>query len=263
MKTKINGININYEISGQENGPVVVLSHSLGCNLHMWEPQVAELEKNFKVLRYDMRGHGRSDAPKGKYTFEMLGEDVVGLLDELKIKQVHWVGLSIGGMIGQCLALNYPQRLSSLVLCDTGAFMPEEAQPIWQERIEEARNGGMEARVKSTLADWFTPEYIKGNNSGLEKIKQQLLTTPVDGYIGCIWALRGLNFIDRLAEIKMPSLIIVGEKDFGTPVEASKAMQERIQGSKLTIIPDAAHLSSVAKPEEFNIALSDFLMEYS
>lgn len=259
MKADANGIKINYEISGKENAPVVVLSHSLGCNLHMWDVQVEELEKDYRVLRYDMRGHGKSDAPKEKYTFEMLGKDAVELLDALGIESVHWIGLSMGGMIGQCLALDYPERLASLALCDTGAFMPDEAQPIWQERIDEAQQKGMEVRVPGTFEDWFTPEFLKRSPPELEEIRQQLVTTPVDGYVGCIWALRKLNFIDRLSEIKIPTLIMVGEQDFGTPVEASKAMQSRIENSELVIIPDAAHLSNVAKPDIFNKAMLDFL----
>lgn len=260
MKITVNDIQLNYEISGKEGAPIVVLSHSLACNLTMWEPQLKPLEENFRVLRFDTRGHGLSDAPEGDYSFELLGQDAIGLLDALGIEKVHWVGLSLGGMIGQCLALNYSHRLLSLVLCDTGSVMPEEAQPIWQERIDEARSGGMEARLPSTLEDWFTPDYLKENPPGLIPIREQFLSTTVKGYIGCIQAIRGLNYIDRLKEINLPTLIIVGREDFGTPVEASEAMHERIQGSQLVIIPDAAHLSTVAQPEAVNQALLDFLL---
>ena len=259
MKVKVDGIQINCEISGNEDGEVVVLSHSLGCNLTMWDVQMPALEPHFKVVRYDMRGHGLSDAPARAYTMEELGADAVGLLNALKLDKVHWVGLSMGGMIGQCLGLNYADRLKSLVLCDTGSFMPDEAQPIWQERIDEARNNGMASRVPSTLENWFIPEYLEENPPAIEKISQQLITTPVDGYIGCIEALRKLNYIDRLSEIKVPTLIMVGDKDMGTPVEASRAMHERIAGSKLVIIPEAAHLSNIAQPEAVNKALLDFL----
>ena len=259
MKVKVNDIHLNYEISGKEGAPIVVLSHSLACSLAMWEPQLKPLEEHFQVLRYDTRGHGLSDVTEGDYTIEQLGEDAVGLLDALGIEKVHWVGLSMGGMYGQCLALNHAHRLMSLVLCDTGSIMPEEAQPIWQERIDEARAGGMEARLPSTLETWFTPSYVKEAPPGLASIREQFLSTPVTGYIGCIQAIRKLNYIDRLSEIKLPTLIIVGKEDTGTPVEASEAMHERIQGSKLVIIPDAAHLSTVAQPEAVNRALLDFL----
>ncbi|MBW1800937.1 MAG: 3-oxoadipate enol-lactonase [Deltaproteobacteria bacterium] len=259
MKVKVDGVHINYEISGREDGDVVVLSHSLACNLTMWDYQMPALEPHFRVVRYDMRGHGQSDAPARAYTMEELGADAVGLLDALELDKVHWVGLSMGGMIGQYLGINHGDRLKSLVLCDTGAFMPDDAQPIWQERIDEARNQGMAARVPSTLENLFIPEFLEKKPPTIEKISQQLITTPVDGYIGCIEALRKLNYIDRLSEIKTPTLIMVGDKDMGTPVEASRAMQERIAGSKLVIIPDAAHLSTVAQPEAVNKALLDFL----
>lgn len=131
-QVKVNGIHINYELSGPQDGPVVVLSHSLGSSLIMWEPQVKPLETRFRVLRYDTRGHGQSDAPAGAYTLEQLMEDAVGLLDRLGIDIVHWVGLSMGGMIGLCLALNHPGRLRTLALCDTTAIIPEDAQPMWQ-----------------------------------------------------------------------------------------------------------------------------------
>jgi len=259
MKTRVNGIQINYEISGNADGSVVVMSHSLACNLNMWTPQVKALEHAFRVMRYDMRGHGLSDAPAGPYDLNTLGEDAIGLLDSLNLDAVHWVGLSMGGMIGQYMALNYPHRLKSLALCDTGPVMPAEAQPIWQERIDAARTGGMAARLQDTLENWFTPEFLKGNPPSLEAVRKQLLSTPVEGYIGCIWAIRGLNYIDRLKEIKLPTLIIVGKEDFGTPVEVSQLMHDWIGGSELVILPDAAHLSSVAQPGAFNTALLEFL----
>jgi 3-oxoadipate enol-lactonase len=259
MKILVNDILVNYEISGNECGPVIVMSHSLGCNLKMWDNQLASLEKDFLVLRYDTRGHGLSDAPEGPYTLKMLGEDAVGLFNALGIDVFHWVGLSMGGMIGQYIALKYPDRSESLTLCDTGPAMPDEAQPIWQERINEAHNGGMKTRLKATFEDWFTPDFLKKNPPALENIRKQLLSTPIKGYIGCIWAIRGLNYIDKLTEIKVPTLIIVGKEDFGTPIEVSRIMHNLIQDSELVILPSCAHLSSVEQPETFNAALLKFL----
>ncbi len=259
MKIKVRNLQINYELSGKQDAAVVILSHSLGCNLNMWDPQVDSLESRFRVLRYDTRGHGGSDAPKAPYTLEQLVEDAVGLMDVLNIDAAHWIGLSMGGMIGQGVALSYPGRLKSLVLSDTGAIMPDEAQPIWDKRINEAREGGMEARIQETFEDWFTPEFLKENPAVLEKIRQQLLSTPVAGYIGCIEAFRRINYINQLSKIKIPTLIIVGEKDFGTPVEASRAMYERIPNSRLVILPSAAHLSNIEQPQAFQEALLSFL----
>ena len=151
MKTEANGIQINYELSGREDAPVVMLSHSLACSLVMWNPQLDSLESKFKVLRFDTRGHGDSDAPEGQYTLELLAADAVALLDALGIDAVHFVGLSMGGMIGQNLALDHGDRLKSLALCDTAAIMPDEVQPIWQQRIDAARERGLEERVVSII----------------------------------------------------------------------------------------------------------------
>ena len=123
MRVKANGIQMNYELTGRKDGPVVVLSHSLSCSLDMWDPQMDSLEPHFQVLRYDTRGHGRTEASTGAYTFDLLAEDAIGLLDALGINTMHWIGLSMGGMIGQCLALHYADRLQSLILCDTAAIV--------------------------------------------------------------------------------------------------------------------------------------------
>lgn len=261
MKIKANGIQINYELSGKEGASVVVLSHSLGCSLAMWDPQLQSLEPNYRVLRYDTRGHGGTDAPSGAYTLDMLGADAIGLLDALGIDMVHLVGLSMGGMIGQCLALNHANRLHSLTLCDTAAIIPEEAQPVWQERINVARDKGMQALVESTLERWFTQPYLSKNPPAVDLIRKQFLATSVAGYIGCSEAIRRLNYLERLAEVKKPALIIVGEDDHGTPVAASKAMHQRIPGSRLVVLPSAAHLSNLEQPEAFNNALIEFLQD--
>jgi len=259
MKIKVNGININYELTGPKGAPVVMLSHSLACSLVMWQPQMAVLESAFRVLRFDTRGHGDSDAPPGAYSLEQLAADAVGLLDALKIKTVHFVGLSMGGMIGQCLALDYSDRLKSLALCDTAAIMPAETQPIWQQRIDAAGETGMAGQVDETLERWFRPEFLQLNPPEVDMIRRQILATPPAGYIGCCEAIRRLNYLERLAAIGLPTLIMVGEEDPGTPVAASEAMHACISGSKLVILPEARHLSNIEQAEAFNTALMDFL----
>lgn len=259
MKIKANDILINYELSGKENSPVVMLSHSLACSLVMWNPQMDILEAHFRVLRCDTRGHGASDAPEGAYTLEQLGEDALALMDALEIETVHFVGLSMGGMIGQCLALNHPDRLKSLVLCDTAAVVTEEAQPIWEERIAAARNDGMASLVQETLERWFTKPYRDSNPPEVELIRNQILSTPVAGFIGCSEAIRRLDYLKRLSNITHPALIIVGEEDPGTPVAASEAMHAQIEGSELIVLPSAAHLSNIEQANGFNKALMEFL----
>jgi 3-oxoadipate enol-lactonase len=262
MRVSVKGIQINYELSGKAGGAVVMLSHSLSSGLVMWEPQMRALEPHYQVLRYDTRGHGGTDVPTGPYTFEQLGEDAIGLVDALSIDAVHWVGLSLGGMIGQYLALNRPHRLRSLVLCDTAAIMPKEGQAVRQERIETARGKGIQALLQPTLERWFTPPFLKQNSQEVTLIRDQFLATPVNGYIGCMEAIKGLNYLDRLREIKIPTLIIVGEDDPGTPVASSKAMHERIPDSKLVVLPSAAHLSNVEQADAFNRTVLDFLKEH-
>jgi 3-oxoadipate enol-lactonase len=259
MQISANGINMNFELSGKQDAPVVVLSHSLASSLAMWDPQMEALEPHYRVLRYDTRGHGKTDAPSGKYTLDMLGADAICLLDALRIDAVHWVGLSMGGMIGQCLALNHADRLQSLVLCDTAAIMPDENQPVWQEHIDEARNQGLQGLMQPTMERWFTEPYLGKDHSTVKLIRRHFLDTPVAGYIGCSEAIRVLNYLEQLSRISKPTLIIVGEEDPGTPVAASEAMHERIPDSRLVVLASAAHLSNVEQAEAFNSALMGFL----
>ena len=259
MLIKANGIQMNYELSGRKDRQWVMLSHSLGCSLIMWDPQMKALEPYFQVLRYDIRGHGGSEAPPGPYTLKMLGEDAIALLNALSIDKVHWVGLSMGGMIGQALALNHPKRLKSLALCDTAGAIAPEAQPIWQERLDVVREKGVGSQVEQAMERWFTPSFLRRNPPMLEVIRKQFLTATAQGYVGCIEAIRKLNYLDRLSEIKIPTLILVGEDDPGTPVTASEAMHKKISNSKLVIIKSARHLSNVEQPEAFNATLLTFL----
>jgi len=259
MRIKTATITTNYELSGPKNAPVVMLSHSLGSNLHMWDPQMTALEAKHQVLRCDTRGHGASDAPGGAYTLDQLVADAVALMDALEIKKVNFVGLSMGGMIGQGLGLKHADRVVRLALCDTSAFMPPEAQPIVQERINTALKEGMPALVDSTLARWFTPPYLKKKGPGVDMIRNIFLTSPLAGYIGCTEAIRRLNYIDELARIKTPTLIMVGADDPGTPVAAAQAIHERIAGSRLVVIPSASHLCNIEQAEVFNQNLVEFL----
>jgi len=259
MLIETNGIKIHCELSGQTEAPVVILSHSLGSSMVMWVPQLAVLEPHFRVLRYDMRGHGESDVTGGAYSLEMLGQDVVGLLDALEIEKAHFVGLSIGGMIGQGLGLNHADRLLSLTLCDTAAILPEEAKPLFRERMDQALSQGMASLVEGTLARWFTPPFLEKDFPIVCQVKEQIETTPVDGFIGCSHAILDLNYLHRLAVIDLDTLIIVGEDDIGTPVAAAEAIHAEIRDSELEVLPSAMHLCNIEQAEAFNTVLMDFL----
>ena len=259
MKIKTNNIEINYEIEGSDKGPWITLSHSLACNLQMWDDQMAALKKNFKVLRFDTRGHGQSSAPPGDYTLDQMADDVKGLFDALGITRTHWVGLSMGGMIGQTFALKYPGIYQSLVLADTTSRRPPNAEQMWGERAAIARAKGMSGVLDTTLARWFTEPYRNTRKDVMARIGADILNTPVDGFCGACAAISKVDTLDRLKEIQCPVFIIVGEEDHGTPPEMARAIHENLPGSELLIIKSAAHLSNVEQPQVFNEALTGFL----
>ncbi len=259
MLIETNGVKIHCELSGKPDAPVVVLSHSLGSSMVMWEPQLEVLEPFFQVLRYDMRGHGHSQVVKGAYSLELLGDDVIGLMDVLEIENAHFVGLSIGGMIGQGLGLSHAQRLLSLTLCDTAPILPEEAKPLFRERMEMAQSQGMASLVEGTMARWFTPSFLEKAPPMVGQIRAQIQATPVEGFIGCSHAIMNLDYLDRLSAIALDTLIIVGEDDPGTPVSAAEAIHAEILNSKLTVLPSSMHLCNIEQAERFNQALLAFL----
>jgi 3-oxoadipate enol-lactonase len=217
------------------------------------------LTRKFKVLRYDTRGHGQSGAPAGEYTLDQLADDVKGLLDALNIKQTHWAGLSMGGMIGQTFALKYPGVFQSMVLADTTSRRPPDAAKMWDERIRNAQTKGMGALVEGTLGRWFTEPYRKAHPDVIGRIGNGIRKTPVAGFIGCCHAISKIDLTDRLKAIKCPTLVIVGEQDMGTPVEAARAIHQNLPGSELKVIPSAAHLSNIEQTAEFNKAMTGFL----
>ena len=257
METKVNGLTISYEVAG--NGPWLTLSHSLACDKHMWDEQMDALTKKYKVLRYDTRGHGKSEAPKGAYTLDQLADDAHGLLGALGIKRTHWAGLSMGGMVGQTFALKYPGVLQSLVLADTTSRYPAEAAGTWADRIKTVETQGMEGVVEGTLARWFTEPFRNTNPPGVARVAAAIRATPVAGFVGCCHALPKINVTQRLKEIACPTLVIVGEQDAGTPVAMALEIHDNKPGSELVIIPSAAHISNVEQPQAFTAAMLGFL----
>ena len=259
MKTRANGIEINYELHGKEGAPWLVLSHSLACSVRMWDPQIAALKDKYRILAYDTRGHGATEATKGAYTLELLADDLFFLLKELKITAAHYCGLSMGGMIGQTFALKYPGVFRTLTLADTTSRYPAEAWPLWQERIKIAETKGMEPLAQPTLERWFTEPFRKSNPAAVDAIRKLIVATPVAGYAGCCNAIPKINLTARLKEIKCPILVIVGADDPGTPVAMAKDIHENAPGSKLVVLPQAAHLANLEQPAGFSRALADFL----
>ncbi len=255
---EVNRTTINYRLDGPENGPVVILSNSLASNLTMWDYQIPALvDEGYRVLRYDSRGHGQSAVPEGPYSIELLVSDAVALMDALGLEKVHFCGLSKGGMVGQMLGAKYSDRLISLVLSSTSAHMPP--REIWNERIETVQKSGMEAVVDGTIDRWFTKPGQDRLPTDIQKIRQMILNTSVNGFCACCAAIRDMDQRDSIRSISTKTLVVVGEHDPGTPVSAAEVIHVSIASSKLKIIPDAAHFVNVEKAGVFNGVLLEFL----
>jgi 3-oxoadipate enol-lactonase len=259
MHARVNDVVIHYEIEGPGDAPLVALSHSLATTLELWDLQLPVLRGGYRILRFDTRGHGSSSAPPGPYTIEMLAADVIGLLDHLAIRRTHFVGISMGGMIGQVLACRYPDRIEKLVLCDTSCRVPPEMAPIWEERIRTAETEGMKALAEQTLERWLSKEFRSNQPEITERIRKTILLTPVPGYVGCSRAISTFDVSHELSKVEAPTLIITGEKDESTPVSTAEAIQQQIEGSELVIMSGAMHLSNIEAADLFNRKLLSFL----
>lgn len=261
IKTK-NGTELNVEIDGPEGAPWVTLSHALANNLTLWDDVVAQLKGRYRVLRYDQRGHGKSPVVPGPYTFSQLIADAVGLLDAVGIARTHWVGLSIGGMIGYGLGIEHPERLITIVACDSRPDAPPDYAAYFQHRIDLAREKGMAGVVEPTIERWFTPETRAKNPPVLDKVRGMILSTSEEGHAGCAEALKLLSFGPRLHEIKVPTLILGGAKDKGAPPEALRDAAAKIPGAEHAVIPDAGHITALENPAAFQRVLDDFLARH-
>ena len=258
MQVRVNGITINYQIDGAEGAPWLIWSNSLATELAMWEEQAREFKRRFRVLRYDQRGHGATEATPGRYTFETLIADVLGLMDALGIAKAHFAGLSMGGATALGLAQLHPDRLDKVIVCDTPCQSTPVSAQQWEERIAVAQKEGMEALVEPTVARWFPPEVIKANPPHLDTIRQMIRRTPVNGFIGCAAALANHNFAQGVGTVKRPVLFLAGEKDGVTPA-AMRNLSAALAGSRYVELAGAGHISNLDAPAAFNRAVSDFL----
>jgi len=263
MKAKVNGVEINYEVSGNENKPWVTFSNSLATNLHMWDEQARILGPDFHVLRYDKRGHGQSEATAGPYSFDDLMGDVVGLWDHLGIETTHFVGLSIGGMTAQGLMLEYADRLNSVVIANSmGAIAPEFVS-AWQDRIDLSKDKGMDPLIQPTMERWFTEAYRNKDTDEAQSVAEMIATTSVNGYTGCAAAIQKLNYLDRLDQVSgTPVLFIAGSQDVGTPAPGMEAMHTKMVGSEYVLLDPAAHISNIERPVDFTKTLCEFLAKH-
>ena len=261
MTIRVNDIDVNYELLGRVGNPVVVFSHSLAANLSMWDSQIDSLINNYQILRYDIRGHGKTDSSEGSYTLKLLANDLFGLLNKLKINSCHFVGLSLGGMIGQTAALMDPNRFNSLSLCDTSSKTPTSALEMWEKRISKARTEGMKAISNDTLDRWFSAEFQNSHISTVADVRDMIESTSIAGYSGCSAAIMELNLLDQISEIQLPTLLIVGEHDPGTPVTGHELIKNKIANARLFVVKNALHLSNIEGAQTFNDQLVKFLSE--
>jgi 3-oxoadipate enol-lactonase len=251
-----NGARFNYRLDGPADASVVVFSNSLGTNLAMWDRQIPALAQTFRVLRYDMRGHGLSSVTAGQYTIEGLAQDVVGLLDALKIESAHFCGLSVGGALGQWLGTNAANRFKSLALSNTAARIG--TAETWNTRIKTVREGGMAAIADAVISRWFTEGFIKKSPESVEATRQMLLHTPPDGYLATCAALREMDQRETVARVSVPTLVIAGAKDAVTTPADAGFLVERIHGAQYVEL-NAAHLSNIEDADAFTDALINFL----
>ncbi len=259
MKTQANGLSFNCRIDGPEGAPWVMLSNSLATNLAMWDGQAAVLAERYRVLRYDQRGHGQSDAPAGDYDFDLLADDAAALMQAHGIDACHFVGLSMGGMTAMGLGLNHSERLLSVTIANSRADVTPQFQSVFDERIALALAEGMEPLVAPTIDRWFTEALRDTAPAFLDDVREMVRATPPVGYAGCARAVQKVDYMSRLGAVDKPVLLIAGAQDIATPPDGMRDMQAVIAGAQYVALDPASHLSNLEQPEAFTTALSDFL----
>jgi 3-oxoadipate enol-lactonase len=247
--------------SGKAPRHTVVLSHALGCDLTMWDSLANRLAADCRVIAYDHRGHGSSDAPDALYAMADLADDAARLLRELDTGPVVWVGLSMGGMVGQELALRHPSLVRGLVLANTTSGYPEAARAVWEQRIATVRAEGIEAIADAVMGRYFHDAFRAHKAGTVARFRRRLVTTDPTGYVGCCEAVGKVDTTSRLGQIGVPTLVIAGELDQGTPVAMAQALAEGIPGARLAVLAQASHLSAIEQPDAFALLVTGFVDE--
>jgi 3-oxoadipate enol-lactonase len=250
------GCPIHVQVEGPEQAPVLMLSNSLATTLDMWSPQVEPFTRQFRLVRYDRRGHGKSGVPKGPYTMERLGRDALAILDALGLKTVNWCGLSMGGMVGQWLGANAPDRIERLVLSNTSCYFPDKT--AWNDRLKFVREKGVAALAGPNMERWFTKGFRERSPETIARMTEMFTATPLEGYIACGEAVRDMDHRDLLPKIKAPTLVIIGRRDPATTPEAGEYIRSHIPGAVVSVL-DAAHISNIEQPAAYTSAVLDFL----
>jgi 3-oxoadipate enol-lactonase len=262
MRARINGIQMNFEVSGKEGAPPVVLHHPLATELSIWDELTAALEPGYRVIRLDARGHGKTDAPAGPYTMDELADDVVGLMDHLGVDKARFLGLSMGGFVGQVLGWRHPTRFHSLCLVSTSSNLTA-ARDVWAGRINAATANGMsKAIVDGSMQRWLSPDALANKPALVARLGRMVAETPPAGFIGWCQAIMVFDVTSRLEEIKLPVKIIAGALDPATTPEMMKLMHREIAGSEYAEIPGTAHMLHVEEPAEFHAEVLPFMAKH-
>jgi 3-oxoadipate enol-lactonase len=251
------GCTIHAELEGPESAPVLMLSNSLGTNLHMWDEQVGPFTRHFRLLRYDRRGHGKSGVPKGPYTMERLGRDVLGVLDGFGIQKINWCGLSMGGMVGMWLGANAANRVDKLILSNTSCYFPDKS--MWADRIKLVREKGLASIVDGNMERWFTSGFRERSPGAMAKMRDMFLATNVEGYVGCGEAIRDMDHRPLLPKVSVPTQVIAGRQDPATTLEAGEYIKQHIPGAKIAVL-EAAHISNLEQPQVYADTVLGFLL---
>lgn len=250
------GARLSAQVDGAEGKPLLLLSNSLAADLTMWDDQIPLFTQTHRVVRYDTRGHGQSDAPDGAYDFPMLVADMLAVLDAVGAAKADICGLSLGGMTALGLGLDHPERVGRMLVCDARADAPEPFVTGWDDRIAVVQGKGTAGLVDGTLARWFTPNAPQGPR---DRAAAMIRTTPAAGYIGCARALQTLDYLRHLGDLTVPTLYLVGEEDMGAPPAAMEAMAKATPGGRLIRLPGVAHVPNMENPAAFNAAVADWL----
>ena len=249
-------VDLHHEVTG--DGPPVVLSGSLGSDLHMWDPQVESLvAAGFQVIRYDHRGHGDSPAPDGPYGLDDLAADALALLDRLGVRRASWVGLSLGGMVGMWLAEHEPSRVDRLVLCCTSAELGPAS--MWRERARIARTDGMRVLAEPVVSRWVTPEFASANPDTVAWLQDMMASHSPEGYASCCTAIERMSIVDSLASVTAPTLVIAGAEDQATPPDHGRRIADAVRDARLAVVPSSAHLGNIEQPAAFTGLIIDHL----
>ena len=255
--TTDDGCPINVEVEGRESAPVLMLSNSLGTDLHMWDDQAPEFAKHFRLVRYDRRGHGKSGTTKGPFNFALFGRDILKILDTLGVSKTYWCGLSMGGMDGQWLGANAADRVEKLVLANTNFYYADKSP--WADRIKTVREHGLAHIVGPNMERWFTKGFRERAPQTIERMTKMFVASNLDGYIGCVEAVRDMDFRETNPRIATPTLVIVGKQDPATPPAAGEEIARTVKNGKVVAL-DAAHISNVEQPRAFTEAVLNFLL---